>query len=115
MRRPVEKEDEEDDGESDSEVHGDLLAARQINGDSEAEDEVSGGGGGGQDDDDDDDDDDNNEDEAASSGLGAGGGDVAAATADERPEVRRSDRAQRFQGAMVEEGAHRFARRSTPR
>ena len=40
---------------------------------------------------------------------------MAAATADERPEVRRSDRAQRFQGAMVEVGAHRFARRSTPR
>ena len=109
LREPVEKEDEEedeeddeeDDGESDSEVHGDMLAARQINGDSEAEDEVLGGGG---QDDDDDDDDDNDDDEAASSGLGAGGGDVAAATADERPEVRRSDRAQRFQGAMVDSG-----------
>ena len=107
LRRPVEKEDEEDDGESDSEIHGDMLAARQINGDSEAEDEVSGGGGGGQDDDDDD----NGDDEAASSGLGAGGGDVAAATADERPKLRRSDRAQRFQGAMVEVRVHKFAHR----
>ena len=82
-RRPVQKEDEGDDGESNSEVHSDLLTARQINGDSEAKDEVSGGGGGGQDDDDDDEDD-TDEDEAAASGLGAGGGDVAAATADEK-------------------------------
>ena len=40
---------------------------------------------------------------------------MAAATADERPKVRRSDRAQRFQGAVVEVGAHRLARRPTPR
>ena len=46
LRRPVEKENEGDDGGSDSEVRGDLLAARQISGGSEVEDGVSGSGGG---------------------------------------------------------------------
>jgi hypothetical protein len=111
-RRPVEEEDdEEDDGESDSEVHGALLAARQINGDSEAEDDDSVfDGGGGQDDDDD-----SNDDGGGGGCLGAEGGDVAAAAAEGGGDARRSVRAGRFQGPMVEVNVNRFAARPTPR
>ena len=96
-------------------LRGPWCSARrgQINGDSEAEDDDSvfdGGGGGGQDDDDD------SNDEGGGGGcLGAEGGDVAAAAAEGGGEARRSVRAGRFQGPMVEVNVNRFAARPTPR
>ena len=119
----AEEVEEDDDEESDSDPHDDLLAARQINGDSEAEDEgfVNGhdgnsdgggcgsdggsdGGGGGSDDDDDIANDKGND------------GAMAAAAAEGRPEERRSSmRAGRFEGSLEDRGVNKISPRPTPR
>jgi len=118
-----EEVEEDDDEESDSDPHDDLLAARQINGDSEAEDEgfVNGhdgnsdGGGCGSD---------------GGSDCGGGGsgddddiandkgndGAMDAAAAEGRPEERRSSmRAGRFEGSLEDRGVNKISPRPTPR
>ena len=91
-------------------MYDDLLAARQINGGSEAEDidSVFDAAVAGDDDDDD-------------ASVDGGGGDdddddaFAAADADARPAVRRSEREGRHEGPIAEPGCTAFAPRPTSR
>lgn len=100
--------EEEDDEDGDADPHDDLLAVRQINGDSEAEDEgtVFDDASGNDDDDASDDDIDGDSGGAAAA--------VAGADADV-PAARRSEREGRFKGALVNQGCYTFAPRPTPR